>query len=427
MPTAPVALDSPMAIGHTQRKDLRIGGRVDFKRTNRWPKSPMRPAEIMGLIAAFQPAIGIHRLAAAQMAYRHRASELGGLRSVRIQERQPLIEAFALYDTKTFGGRRKLKAVPGDLALLANVANLAHVVLPTLPDVNRRHHLSALLNPDGQFRPTLLEWKTAAQLGRLNRAELAWMNPGAAGPEFVARRQGVEWEVECKHLTDMVTQVVGEREADDLGESIVQAVVAKHLQGSLTVHLPPTVPRNWTPDLAQALQAMLPRLTAGPVTVDLGQGLVLSGNLALADGKRVDHTVWVNDLLIRKTESSRMYGRANKQGNDAVDPVDLNMELPEKPLDVLREDLWEKKFKKAALQCSGNRGALLSFEWHGFDDARLFQSHPIFQGLIAQTFNEFRHIAAIGLRCGTPPSRVDGHVDFFSFRLFGKKRRNRVS
>lgn len=78
----------------------------------------------------------------------------------------------------------------------------------------------------------------------------------------------------------------------------------------------------------------------------------------------------------------------------------------------LVEYLWERKFSKAAGQCSGERGAVLVFEWEGIDDPSIFSESDGFFSLLARTFDEHRHVAAIVMRCDAAPTRLNGVIDY---------------
>lgn len=79
---------------------------------------------------------------------------------------------------------------------------------------------------------------------------------------------------------------------------------------------------------------------------------------------------------------------------------------------ALLNHLWERKFRKAAGQCTGDRGAVIVIEWEGLGNTATFADSDGIQALLARTFDECRHIAGIVMRCDTSPMRLGGMVNY---------------
>lgn len=98
----------------------------------------------------------------------------------------------------------------------------------------------------------------------------------------------------------------------------------------------------------------------------------------------------------------------------AIDPIAVFMRAPHRNGEQLLHHLWERKFKKAAEQCTGRRAALIVLEWEGVQDPSTFSTSDGIQALLERTFSEYKHVAAIALRCDSVPTRIGGIVDYSS-------------
>jgi hypothetical protein len=174
------------------------------------------PHRAYALIETFRRWIGADLLAEKRRHYRAKLMTKQGTATALLREKHPLLDSFDSYDKVTFGQRRVPKSLPDELTDLANVAAQFLVVGPTLEEEDARHHKHSPLGPG--FRSTLLEWKTATTLVRVNDARLNWLPPSQVGPEFAAQAEGHELEVECKYVTHMVTELFGDAEAADLAD-----------------------------------------------------------------------------------------------------------------------------------------------------------------------------------------------------------------
>lgn len=370
------------------------------------------PHQAGELIEQLRRFIGHDRLVRQTAEYRSTASTSKGIVVARLRDNQPLIEAFEDYERATRHRQRPLRTVGGQLSDLANVAAHCRVVSPTLLDAVERNHREKLIDLNGQLKPLLLEWKTASHFARAYDAEIAWLPVNQSGPEFIARIAGLECEVECKRQSHLIFELLRLAEADQLAQRIIDRVARIHLRGSLLLHVPDDFQKT-SLDNAEAWAASLAGIGGpGDVNVILPGGLRLEGELVPAEGKGTNVTEWQAMLKDRHRDNARLYSQARAVGQIAVDPIDLQMIGPRRNGMDLVEYLWEKKFSKAAGQCSGERGAVLVFEWEGIDDPSIFSESDVLFTLMAKTFDEHRHVSAIAMRCDAAPTRLNGLIDY---------------
>lgn len=383
-----------------------------YRRPGRFPPRDIYPHQAGELIEQLRRFIGHDRLVQKTAEYRSTARTNNGIVVARLRDNQPLIEAFEEHDKATRHRQRPLRTMNGQLGDLANVAAHCRVVAPTLLDAVERHHREKLIDLNGQLKPLLLEWKTASHFARAYDAEIAWLPVDQSGPEFIARMAGIECEVECKRQSHMIAELLRLAEADQLAHRIIDRVAGIHLRGSLLLHVPDDFKKSSLDD-PEAWAATLASIGGpGVVNVGLPGGLHLEGEVFPADGNGTNAAEWQTMLRDRHRDDARLYSWATAAGPDAVDPIDLQMIGPRRNGMDLVEYLWDRKFSKAADQCSGKRGAVLVFEWEGVDDPSIFSESDGFFGLLARTFDEHRHVAAVVMRCDAAPTRLNGVIDY---------------
>lgn len=383
-----------------------------FRRPGRFPPRDIYPHQAGELIEQLRRFIGHDRLVQQTAEYRSTARRNNGIVVARLRDNQPIIEAFEEYEKATRHRQRTLGTLGAQLGDLAHVAAHCRVVAPTLPDTVERHHRDKLINLNGQLKPLLLEWKTASHFARAYDAEIAWLPVDQTGPEFIARMNGLECEVECKRQSHMIVELLGLAEADQLAHRIIDRVAESHSRGSLLLHVPDDFQKNSFDD-AEAWAASLASIGGpGVVNAELPGGLRLEGEVFPADQSGTDASEWQAMLRDRHRDDARLYAQAKAAGQLAVDPIDLQMIGPRRQGIDLVEYLWDRKFSKAAGQCSGERGALLVFEWKGVVNPSVFSESDGIFSLLKRTFNEHRHVAAIAMRCDAAPTRLNGVIDY---------------
>jgi hypothetical protein len=364
------------------------------------------------LIEELRRFIGHERLMEQTGKYHSAGRVSNGVRMARFRENQPLIEAFEVYEKATFHRQQPLRSVDDVIGDLANVAAQCHVVVPTVTDAIRRHHREKLIDLNGQLKPLLLEWKTVSHFVRTYDATIAWLPVDHSGPEFIARIGDIECEVECKRQSHMIIDLLGQTEADDLAGRIIQHVMRANLRGNLFVHAPDDFDRRTLNDSGAWETALTAIAHAGELNIALPGGLRLMGEVFVADGYAVDVNDWQHQMREDRQPDARLYSQARAVSHAAVDPIELQMTGPRRTAEELIEYLWERKFSKAAEQCSKERGAMLVFEWEGIEDPAIFMDSRGFQGLLAKTFYEHRHVAAISMRCDSAPTRMAGLINY---------------
>jgi hypothetical protein len=369
---------------------------------------PARAAEFVKELRAF---IGNAELERRTTEYRSPARQRGGLHIARMRERQPLIEAFSAFDKTTMRGARPLRRVPADVGDLANVGMFCHALAPTLDERMTAVHRDKLVSLDGQLRPLLVEWRLAAHYINTRRAEIAWFDIHASAPEFALRANGVEWEVECKRVSHMVAELLGDAEADVLAARVIDWLKQEKLSGELVLRVSLPFAELPADQRMAAVERGLFPLGAGRVSTPDDELVTFTGVLKKNAGERIPANDWYRRAQARRQAGARGYAQAIADKGAAVDPVMLFLEGPQRTSEELVEHLWERKFKKAAGQCTGDRGAVLAFEWEGVDDPDDFRM-PVMQALMARTFDEHRHVAAILMGCDPGPTRLNGMTSY---------------
>lgn len=377
--------------------------------------APVQVKEAPALIGALRAFLTATRLSCAIDQYRVRTHQDHDIRVIRLRENQPLIEGFMAYDGVTFRGRRKLKRLTPEIAELTNIAQMAKLILPSLDTATREEHITKLLSLNGQLRPLLLEWKSAAQIARYKGAQICWVASGAkSAPEFIAKVGKVEFDVECKRPTAMVTQRLGDSEADELAATIMRCARERGLHGRMTLEISDDVVTK-IGGLAEDIAAsLLDHLQAGPVDVKLANGVRLYGILGPTTNQWVHRDRWLVDVRRwqERIPNARAYSSGKADGPMVSSALTLMLTAPQKRADEISKDLWERKFKKAAKQCTGDRGAIIVFEWESILDPTIFRDAQVFSSMAASTFTEFPHVARIVMRCDNGPESHHGLIYF---------------
>ncbi len=392
---------------------------LTFVRPEWLPEDGIRPRHAAPMIERLRRFIGHDRLLQRTREYHSPARQIDGIRVARMRERQPLIEGFQAYERATRQRQRPLRTIDPTLYDLAYIAANYHVVAPTLSGALADHQRDKLVSLDGQLKPLLLEWKSACHAVRNRDADIAWFPSGQSGPEFAIRAGGIEWEVECKWLSNMVVELLGESEADALAAMIVAAVGAGGAQGDIWVTVPAPTPvpgesvRVALPDLDEIRRVLGTLSLAGHIEAELPGGIRIGGQLRPFDDVAIEPVAWEAEARRNLAPDARGYFYAAQPMHGmAVNPISVRMTGPRRTGSKLAEYLWKKKFKKAASQCSGQRAAVLVFEWEDLDSPEVFAESQGMQDLFAQTFDTFRHVAAIVMRCDHPPSHINHELDY---------------
>jgi hypothetical protein len=391
-----------------------------FKRPGPLPsRAGVYPDQAFALIEQFRRWIGADALSAKRRTYREKQQAKQGVAIALLREQHPLLDAFAAYDRITLGQRRTPKHFPDELGDLANVAAQFSVVGPTLAEDNAKHHRHSLLGPG--FRATLLEWKTATALVSANDARLAWLPPSQPGPELVAQAGDCAFEVECKHVTHMITELFGDSEAGDLADLALAEARARGLCGELLIECSDHVGDVDQEVRLSALRQSLAGLQTGATSsADPSALFCIRSDLRVAAGIAVNMQKWVAEVMAKKAGDMRAYCHARADGPLGLDPLVVLMTGPRRTAEELLNHLWERKFQKAAEQCSANVGAFLVFEWEGIEDSSTFAESEGMQALMARTFDEYRHVAGIAMRCDNAPMRMGGVLNYASNAYLAK-------
>lgn len=329
-----------------------------------------------------------------------------------MRARQPLIEGFKAYERATWHRHRLLHSIGPELTELVHIAANYHVVAPSLSGALERHQRDKLVNLDGQLRPLLLEWKMASHDARAADAQIAWLPADQSGPEYIVRSGGLEWEVECKRQSSMVVEQLSENEADALAAAIIGAIQSAGLMGDVSITMPASFDPSTIIDPSGVIEALGKTDLIGKIAECLPGGICVEGQLYPSNGQVIEGDKWEALARSQSREGARGYYFARNVGGLPADRITVQVVGPRRTGAALAEYLWERKFSRAAGQCSGQRAGVLVFEWDGLESPTVFAESEGIRELLGRTFNEFRNIAAIAMRCDPPPERVNGRVDF---------------
>lgn len=378
------------------------------------------PRKALGLIESFRRWIGHDFLLEKRRQHLSKLAVGSRLSSALLRERQPMFEAFDIYEKATNHRTRFPSKLDRELADLAAVAARFSRVAPTLNGDIERHHRHMILSPG--FNSTYLEWKTAATFIVSNGAEISWLSPSHSGPEFIARAESCEFEVECKHVSHMITEFFGDDQAGALADCIIDIVSGHLLCGELSIDLLPEIADLSSSERLENVKRHLSGLTAGNLNVNVPKLFSISGTLHPTGTISVDASDWHRRMSDFNSSSARVYGFALARPPLAINPLVIQMSAPRRTGEILLNHLWDRKFKKAAEQCTGSRGAVLAIEWEGLEDADIFLESDGIQSLIHRTFDEYRHVAGIILRCNPSSKSSFGVVDFSTPAFIARSR-----
>ncbi|KAF1706737.1 hypothetical protein CSC73_15200 [Pseudoxanthomonas sacheonensis] len=186
----------------------------------------------------------------------------------------------------------------------------------------------------------------------------------------------------------MITHLLGLDKADALAAMIIGQVKSLSLQGHLQVIVPVEFDSS-TLDKRQDWLASLSALCGpGAVDIQLPGGIQVQGDLRPVDGSGLDADEWMASMKARLPNGARLYAESKAIGRTAQNPLELQMISPRRTGVDLVEYLWDRKFSKAAMQCSADRGGVLVFEWEGVEDPAVFSDSPGIQDLLARTYDQ---------------------------------------
>ena len=385
---------------------------LTFRRPNALRSRNVYPDEACAFVESLRQFITHEELARRTAEYQSPQRQRDGVQIARMRERQPLIEGFLAYDKQTLRGHRRIRSLSEQVGDLANVGMYCHVLAPTLDGRIASVHRDKLTNLDGQLHPLLLEWRLASHYANRRQAHLAWFDVDQSSPEFVARAQGIEWEVECKRVSHMISELLGDSEADALATSVIQRITAEGLCGDVSLRVTLNFARLSKAEQAAKIQSLMSGVAPGQIATmddDLAQ---LTGTLRRATRLRMDALDWYRKVQMRSTPGARGYAQAVAVDGQAEDPIVLFLDGPQRASNDLVDHLWARKFKKAADQCTGDRGAVLVFEWEGVTDPSEFESMNAMQALVMRTLDEHRNVAAILMACDPGPMRMAGTTSY---------------
>lgn len=377
------------------------------------PLNEIRPVLAARLIEDLRRFIGNDRLQSAIQEYESPRRRAGMVATYRLRERQPLLEGFSDYDRITMRGRRPLRSLIDESVIdLAHVAANYYAVGGTLPETVARNHRERVINLSGQHMPLLLEWKSAANMVRSSGAtHLAWTEVHNTGPEFIARGGDLEWEVECKRLSNMVIELFGDAETEAIADSVFEIMKEAGVEGEVLLEIPAGVTADALSRDELAHGIVGANVFPGTPTI-LSSGATLTTRTLPFQNVDIDVADWQHAILAKRRDGARLFAASEARQGRSRNPMLLQVSAPRRTAEEFVEYVWTRRFKKAAEQCTGKRGAILVVEWESVTDPKLFKESAAIQHLLMRTMDEHRHIAAMAMLCNSPPDRQQGQSDY---------------
>lgn len=286
---------------------------------------------------------------------------------------------------------------------------LAEAISPTLQESVRRHHVGFLLNLDGGLSPLIVEWQMAQFYITRYGARIKWIE--GRGPEFVATSDGLTWEVECKRLTPNISELLREKQADDLAFAVSTEMDKAGLYGSFTLEVARGLSKDDIYCSIDNLKSEIQRRAIkGRVELSSKGQLSLFGDARTKTGRPLSESEARRLFNTNDDIDARRYVFSTVRSGRVFDPIVLLVKGEKREDEVLLEYLWKERFEHAALQCSKTCGAILAFEWSGIESNEVFATSEGLKALATRTFLEHKHVAAIVMRAAPRIIEVKGFI-----------------
>ena len=224
---------------------------------------------------------------------------------------------------------------------------------------SKRYEFRSRILADDVLEPTLFEIDTAAHLWQLGY-DIEWFenrsDSGERTPEFIARRKGNEFEVECKSKNADAGRRIERATFYRLVDLIFPIIEKKGLSGIIFLEVPSRLPRQ-TKWFQEAQQAVEDRFKSGSGSVLLSGDEQFFFDLHIAD----DSVVPLRELASMVDQVTNPYSHFAFMGqrrNDLIsNPIEFR--LDSKKRDAFLDNVMES-LRNAQQQFTGTRSALIS-------------------------------------------------------------------
>ena len=224
---------------------------------------------------------------------------------------------------------------------------------------SKRNEFRSRILADDILEPTLFEIDTAAHFWQLGY-DIEWFenrsDSGERTPEFIARRKGFEFEVECKSKKADAGRRIERAAFYRLVDLILPIIVKKGLSGIIFLEVPSRLPRQ-TKWFQKAQQAVEDRFESGSGSVVLSGDEQFFFDLHIADDSVV-HLRKLESMVDQVTNPYSHFAFMGQRRNDLIsNPIVFRHDS--KKRDAFLDNVMES-LKNAQQQFTGTRSALIS-------------------------------------------------------------------
>jgi hypothetical protein len=227
-----------------------------------------------------------------------------------------------------------------------------------MPDFKKEEYRSRILS-DGILEPTLFEIDCAAHFWQLGY-DIEWIESksdvGEKTPEFIAIRDEVKIEIECKSKRSDAGRRIERRLFYRVIDNLLPIVQEFKLMGSIQMTIPLRIPagNSWHNTTKETFRE---NLAAGAKSITLSDGTIIESNLSPIDGS----TINISDISKIYDQASNPHAHyaimGTRDGKSITNPISFKL-VSEKPDTFLHNVL--ESLRTAAGQFSGERAAIIS-------------------------------------------------------------------
>lgn len=318
-------------------------------------------------------------------------------RELLMLENQPYLSALQHVSKVTLNGMRELRirdCGPPEWRAAEAGGLLGLVERDLTPDL-RQQMASRMLNFNHRPAALILELRTAAAYKALG-FQVRWNPVGQPGPEFVCRRSGHEFGVECKRVTRMAKEMLSNRTACTLQFALACAADAKRLGGHILWETPLTNAILDSQALVARLSALLPDSSTEHWTATDETVGKLSGSwYTLPMHRPVDGwRTWLDQQKAAKPADCRFAGATLPLDRQPCGALSLWLRGPRRT--EAEHAAWlTKQVMGAAEQLRDAPVGLIFVEVEGVVDVNVFSESGFFDDLGSEVFAAYPQVAAI--------------------------------
>jgi len=349
---------------------------------------------IPGYVAALKAFLGAERIERAQQLLDEELRHHGLARRYLLMDRRPWQFVLRDYDNATRNGQLVLPSYPVEFQLLAGDGLKLSTLAQFMPQATRdKYAQDLLLDTHLDF---MHELRVAWQYYLLG-FDLAWYPPGQErGPEFRVIGQGLDFNVECRRFwSDYIDRVKSPAVADTC-DALYALFETRSLWGEVELEIQP----GFRFDVASRKpwhRALRAALEAGARELQLNDALTVRWEFRAEQSPEVSQAELARSVVPQpKHQWNVLYSK--RRGEVAFEPIVFRCRGPKRTPNAFRDDLYAVLRDKVHLQLPGDRAGVLSVQFEGISDPRVFVEAEGVQAIVGRLFQQ-AHLAAVILRC----------------------------